>query len=260
MTLTPKYLSFDDLLQKRLFEIPSYQRAYSWDTKQRKDLFNDIEKLHGTNDSDNRKSHFMATVVCHNENRNEAFDTELYNVLNIVDGQQRITTLIILLKAVEKKFNKINHGNKYNRSINYIKDLLVKDDNKRLVLIQTNHSSSTILREYLIHGTYPNEIKTHAAKALNSGFKDCESFVNEWCSKYEIIDLLILLRNDLYFILHILEDEATVYTVFEVLNSRGLAVDWLDKCKSMLMGIAFEQSNNNKIIFEDKLHWLREYW
>jgi len=260
LTLAPKYLSFDELLQKRLFEIPSYQRAYSWDTKQRKDLFNDIEKLHGTNDSSNRKSHFMATVVCHNENRNEAYDTELYNVLNIVDGQQRITTLIILLKAIEKKLYTINLDNRFNRSINYINDLLVKDDNKRLILIQTNHSSSTILREYLIHGIYPKEIKTHAAKALNNGFKDCETFVEDWCAKYEITDLLILLRNDLYFILHILEDEAAVYTVFEVLNSRGLAVDWLDKCKSMLMGIAFEQSNNDKFMLEDKLHWLRVYW
>lgn len=44
----------------------------------------------------------MATVVCHNDNRNETYDTELYNVVNIVDGQQRITTLIILLKAIEK--------------------------------------------------------------------------------------------------------------------------------------------------------------
>lgn len=258
--LTPKYLSFDELLQKRLFEIPSYQRAYSWDTKQRKDLFNDIEKLHNSNDTTERKSHFMATVVCHNDNRNETYDTELYNVVNIVDGQQRITTLIILLKAIEKKLDAINQDNKYNRSLNYIRDILVKDDNKRLVLIQTNHSSSTILREYLIQGTYPREINTHAAKALNSGFKDCESFVDDWCEKYEITDLLILIRNDLYFILHIIEDEATVYTVFEVLNSRGLAVDWLDKCKSMLMGIAFEQSNNNRIMLEDKLHWLREYW
>jgi len=263
MTLAPKYLSFDELLQKRLFEIPSYQRAYSWDTKQRKDLFNDIEKLHLSNDISDineRKSHFMATVVCHNENKNEAFDTELYNILNIVDGQQRITTLIILLKAIEKRLESINNGKKYNRSINYIRDILVKDDNKRLVLIQTNHSSSIVLREYLVHGTFPQEIKTHAVKALHGGFKDCESFIEDWCSKYDITSLLILIRNDLYFILHILEDEASVYTVFEVLNSRGLAVDWLDKCKSILMGIAFEQSSDNKIMLEDKLSYLRRYW
>lgn len=258
--LTPKYLSFDELLQKRLFEIPSYQRAYSWDTKQRKDLFNDIEKLHLSNNPNERKSHFMATIVCHNENKNEAYDTELYNVLNIVDGQQRITTLIILLKAIEKKLTILNSNQKYNRSINYIRDLLVKDDNKRLVLIQTNHSSSTILREYLIHGEFPKEIKTHAAKALNNGFKECEAFVDKWVSNYEITQLLILLRNDLFFILHVIEDEAMVYTVFEVLNSRGLAVDWLDKCKSMLMGIAFEQSSHNQIALDDKLRWLREYW
>jgi len=263
MTLAPKYLSFDELLQKRLFEIPSYQRAYSWDTKQRKDLFNDIEKLHlsnDINDASGRKSHFMATLVCHNENKNEAYDTELYNILNIVDGQQRITTLIILLKAIEKKLVSIGNSKKYNRSINYIRDILVKDDNKRLVLIQTTHSSSIVLREYLVHGTYPLEMNIHAVKALNGGFKDCEAFVDSWCSKYDITSLLILIRNDLYFILHILEDEASVYTVFEVLNSRGLAVDWLDKCKSMLMGIAFEQSNDNKMKLDDQLSWLKTYW
>lgn len=43
MKLDPKYLTLDDLLQKRLFKIPEYQRAYSWGKKQRNDLFMDIK-------------------------------------------------------------------------------------------------------------------------------------------------------------------------------------------------------------------------
>ena len=39
----------------------------------------------------------------------------------------------------------------------------------------------------------------------------------------------------------VLDDPGAVYTVFEVLNSRGLSVDWLDKMKSTLMGVAFEK-------------------
>lgn len=103
------YLSFDELLQKRLFEIPTYQRAYSWNTKQRNDLFNDICKLYDSPEYKEGRTHFMATVVYHSQMREESYDTDIYNILNIVDGQQRITTLIILLKAIHKKMNELNH-------------------------------------------------------------------------------------------------------------------------------------------------------
>ena len=55
----PKLLKFAGLLEKRLFEIPRYQRSYSWRRTEREDMFKDIRKLKekpGT-------SHFMATVV-----------------------------------------------------------------------------------------------------------------------------------------------------------------------------------------------------
>jgi hypothetical protein len=50
-----------------------------------------------------------------------------------------------------------------------------------------------------------------------------------------------LLKNSIKFVFSVLEDPSAVYTVFEVLNSRGLTVDWLDKMKSTLMGSAFQK-------------------
>ena len=68
MKLEPKYYVLDELLQRRLFRIPEYQRTYSWVTKQRQDLFNDIIKiLQYPSD----RHHFMATVVCLNTNEKE---------------------------------------------------------------------------------------------------------------------------------------------------------------------------------------------
>jgi len=57
-----------------------------------------------------------------------------------------------------------------------------------------------------------------------------------------------------------LDNEKIVYTVFEVLNSRGLEVAWLDRCKAVLMGIAFEEAGNPKEMI-DELHviWDRIY-
>lgn len=259
--LNPMYLSFDELLQKRLFEIPTYQRAYSWNTKQRNDLFGDIMTLYESPEYKEGRTHFMATVVCHSQMKEESYDTDVYSILNIVDGQQRITSLIILLKSIHLKMQELNN-NKYRRSIYYLEDLMVKDENQKLILIQTNHNSSLTLREYLLTGKHPNEdlVTTHAIKTLKAGFIDCENFVNSWAEKYELLDLLSLIRNKLNFILHIINDEGSVYTVFEVLNSRGLDVDWLDKCKSMLLGIAFEKLNKNPLVFEDRLKWLHEYW
>ena len=59
--IEPNYLTIDELLAKRLFRIPDYQRAYSWKKSQRDDLFKDIQKLRDSNDPE--RSHFLATIV-----------------------------------------------------------------------------------------------------------------------------------------------------------------------------------------------------
>ena len=62
------------------------------------------------------------------------------------------------------------------------------------------------------------------------------------------------LKNRLSFILHEISDEKLVYTVFEVLNSRGMEVAWLDRLKSILMGKAFELENANSTRLIKDLH------
>ena len=45
ITIVPQYLTLSKLLDGRLFHIPEYQRAYSWTSNERQDLFGDIEKV-----------------------------------------------------------------------------------------------------------------------------------------------------------------------------------------------------------------------
>lgn len=262
MGIEPKFLTFDELLQKKLFKISDYQRAYSWTSRERKELFNDISKLYITeNYSDGYRNHFMATIVCCTKKK-VYLETDEYVDFDIVDGQQRITTLIILLKAISKKLKETDPI-KYKKTLRSINELLVKDEDNKLILIQTNHESSIHLREYLLNGTVPDrtKIKTHATKNLVNAFKDCEKYIVDWMSlDRTVLDLLKLVKNRLNFILHVIEDEATVYTVFEVLNSRGLDVDWLDKCKSVIMGIAFEKLNKENKNFNQTIEYLHKYW
>ena len=238
------------MLQRRLFTIPDYQRAYSWNPKQRDDLFDDITKIL---DRDDDRHHFMATVVCLKKPGKEEVGTQEFRTLDVVDGQQRLTTLIILLKAISKD---LHEGGAIEREeAAQIDKLLVKDEG-RLILLQTNHDSSMIFSDYIRNGKLPDadKITTHADDKLSQAFLHCERFVKQ---TDDSLNFLKVVKNRLGFIFHELEDEGAVYTVFEVLNSRGLDVDWLDKCKTMLMGLAFEGAGDGA---KDLITELHGYW
>ncbi|BAY85447.1 hypothetical protein NIES267_49470 [Calothrix parasitica NIES-267] len=240
MSIRPDNLTLDKLLQGRLFRIPDYQRAYSWETKQRNDLFEDIKKL--AKNPNNERHHFMSTVVCLQTKQKEEVGADEFGIFYIVDGQQRLTTLIILLKALAKALAK---GDEIERKeSSKLSELLVKE-NGRLILLQTNHDNKLLFRNYLTKGKIPIEedLETSADKNIIRAFNECEKFVNEWNRNpnLNLISLLKLVKNRLDFIFYVLDDEGAVHTTFEVLNSRGLEVDWLDKCKSILMGIACEK-------------------
>ena len=255
MDIQPKYLTFAELVSKRLFRIPEYQRAYSWKTKHREDLFEDISKLRtkpaGT-------THFMATVVGLQRER-ETILTDEYTRLDIVDGQQRLTTLIILCKAIEKALGQTDKTEVVLR--HELASLLVKNEAGTLLLLQTNHDKSTYFANYLRDGTVPSpeDAKFLADKDLAMAIAECEQFVSGWTPKHPLLELAMLLKNRLTFIFHEINDEAAVYTVFEVLNSRGLEVAWLDRTKSTLMAIAFECAPNAKVK-EEVIHELHHLW
>jgi hypothetical protein len=247
--IQPRLLTLNELLNGRLFRIPEYQRSYSWDTKQRTELFSDIEKARSTDGQ-----HFMATIVgLRRGTRN--IRTNDFSVIEIVDGQQRLTTLIILLKAIEIALDRSE--DLQNTVAQELEKLLVKADDVAPVLLQTNHDSSRYCLTYLREGSHPAvaDAKTLADRYLLGAMVDCERYVQRWkASGSKLTDLIVLLKNRLNFIFHELADEAAVYLVFEVLNSRGLEVSWFDRLKSILMGIAFEAQTGNETETISEIH------
>ncbi len=96
-----------------------------------------------------------------------------------------------------------------------------------------------------------------ADRELLSGIDDCEKLVGDWQSDGNSLEELVsLLKNRLTFVFHEIGDEALVYSVFEVFNSRGLDVSWFDRLKSMLMAIVFEADTGNKSEIIDEVHQL----
>ena len=251
IAIHPQYLTLSKLLDGRLFRIPEYQRAYSWTSRERKDLFGDIEKVH---DKGQDVGHFMAAVVCLRRDK-QTLGTDEFHVLEVVDGQQRLTTLIILLNTIKQALDRRDKGER--KLARELSELLVKVEGDELLLLQTNHDSSRYFATFLRKGTFPASAtaKTLADREILRAIEDCQAFIQEWTAGGESLSsLAALLKNRLSFLLHEIDDEQTVYTVFEVLNSRGLDVSWLDRLKSILMGTAFELKNANVKGLVKELH------
>ena len=243
ITIQPQYLTLAKFLDGRLFRIPEYQRAYSWTWHQRNDLFSDIKKTHAKGPDE---GHFMAAVVCLRRTK-QTLGTDEFHVLEVVDGQQRLTTLIILLNAITRALDEsIKAEAKLARELS---ELLVKVEADELLLLQTNHDASHYFAKYLRDGDAPEPsvAKTLADREILQAIEECKEFVSSWTQDgHSLPALLALLKNRLYFLLHEIDNEKAVYTVFEVLNSRGLDVSWMDRLKSILMGAAFELRKINQ--------------
>ena len=88
--------NIQQLFTARVFRIPDYQRSYSWEKSQWQDLLDDLEVL------PEGKDHFTGTIVLQHQEGPGAIDRsgEAYDSFDVVDGQQRLATLIILLGAI----------------------------------------------------------------------------------------------------------------------------------------------------------------
>ncbi len=252
--IQPQHINLQTLLSKRLFRIPRYQRSYSWENKQRQDLFNDIKQSYVP---EGPTSHFMSTIVALRQDSVKIVVTE-YQKVDIVDGQQRITTLILLLKAIALELDLLVKTQ--NDVRDQIEDTLIKADEASQLLLQTNHDTDDHFAKYIREGLYDDveNAKTLAGRQLLMAIDECESFVEDWLDEgNSLVDLVDHLFNNLTFIYHEINDERLVYTVFEVLNSRGLDVSWFDRLKSMLMAIVFETSTGNE---EENISVVHKLW
>src|SRR5690554_2893390 len=139
-----KLINLEELFKNRTFHIPDYQRGYAWSESQIEDLKNDILNL-----KDKSYLHFTGTIV--------AKELEKGNY-EIVDGQQRITTLIILVAAAIRS-NKIKDD-----LSSYLKSLFLErgqPGNEKPVL-KPNSQVHDYFVELVLRNQKPNkELKSH---------------------------------------------------------------------------------------------------
>ena len=237
-----------------VFHIPDYQRFYSWSTQECEDLWDDLQNTIG---EDNR--HYMGTVILKEESQSvktRGFDDD-YRKYAIVDGQQRFTTLILLLKAVISAFEDFSWDMEEvdretyervqelasNAQTEFVRDEDIDDQhfgtqNKLHLQRADNTVFESILRDEVVDQqiSKPSERRLDEAHTFFEdrleklwGYQDTQAdFLNH-------LGRLLSAVQALEFMVYVVESQARATLIFESVNDRGKALSRLDKTKSFLM-------------------------
>ena len=109
------------------FKVPLYQREYSWELEQVSDLFYDIENS-GVNNE-----HFLGSILLHAKDE---------NTREIIDGQQRLTTIFLILYSIRTALKKVDDkaDRRIENGIKIIDNILFREVKKLLLLMKVmNH-------------------------------------------------------------------------------------------------------------------------
>lgn len=252
-------LDNDDYRLRRLFDgyvfhIPDYQRFYSWSTQECEDLWDDL-----LNVIDETNRHYMGTVILKDEAN--PIETrgygEGYREYAIVDGQQRFTTLTILMKAIVSAFDELERSMvdvddeiyedvedavEDARSL-FVRDSSIQDDrygaqNKLRLQREDNDVFKAILREEVVDEDISKPSEQRLVDAYGFFEDQLDDLRESRASDAAFLDDVgRLLSNiqSLEFMVYVVDSQARATLIFESVNDRGKDLSRLDKTKSFLM-------------------------
>ena len=219
--------------KKERFIIPEYQRPYAWTDEEVQTLFDDlVEYTQDRIDS----PYFLGTIVSYTNT-----DKEQKNIQEIIDGQQRITTLCLLLRAIYTKIEKMDHTDERNNFIRQIEPALWQTDeltgkaNRNQCLLESRvfeSDYSAILTNILETGTTEKSAKDNYSK----NYRLCQELIDEY-AKEEPLTFYSFINNILNkaIVLPIKADsQDTALTIFSTLNDRGLPLSDADIFKAKI--------------------------
>ena len=201
-----------------IFNIPVYQRNYDWDTVNCRQLFNDIEVIALTG-----KDHFIGSIVY------VSVGTASIPEFNIIDGQQRITSVLLLMKALYDSTDNetLKKVIKYTYLVNKDLDNLIK------IKLKQVESDSGVFEKIIMLDEISDNAFTEEEKGSNV-YKNYRSFVkNIEQSSVDIEDLY-----NAIFKLAIIDVRLTTedpQEVFESMNSTGKSLTNTDLLRNYLL-------------------------
>ena len=232
-------LSLQDLFHDRIFRIPDYQRGYAWESKQVGEFLDDLALL------DSSRHHYTGTIVlCRRADAEELEDNEgtRYVEVDLVDGQQRLTTTVLLLSEISKALNEYPGSRSLAQGIKKRYVEISDMDGQSLHKLSLNGDTDRFFKEHVL----PKAPKDFAGPSVVAGQRllDARDQIACYLSEAGIdpSDRQVWLRelqrkvtDRLRFNLYEVESEAEVGVIFEVMNDRGKQLTHFEKVKNYLL-------------------------
>ena len=230
---------------KEKFLIPEYQRPYAWTDDQIYTLFEDLVEY--TNNQ-NESSYFLGCIVSFsNENKEQ----------EIIDGQQRITTLFLLLRAIHRKLQKMSDSKEKDNFIRQIEPAIWKIDE----LTSVADYGSVLIESKVFEVEYnqilenilkTGEVEDKSKDRYSLNYKLLIKLLDEYANN-EPLNFYKFTNNVLNktIVLPIKADtQETALTIFSTLNDRGLPLSDADIFKAKIY---------NKLNEENKAKFVEEW-
>lgn len=265
-------LSLMDLFNKSIFRIPDYQRGYSWGKLQLEEFWSDLVNLLQERD------HYTGMISLKKIDRKQLgkeydkwndekwiVDSWGYNVYEIVDGQQRLTTLIILINEIVNYYKNIYKDKKENEIFvnsiplsNIISEYLVirKPDSEIIKTYKFGYEVDNPSYEYfkyrILNEDNPGDIKeTFYTLNLNNAKEFFKNRIQELVERKGIEELENIFKKitqKLKFNMYYIDDDFNVFIAFETMNNRGKRLSNLELLKNRLIYLTtvFNASDDEK--------------
>ena len=202
-----KVLGLRDIIKER-YRIPIYQRPYEWAEKNINDFLNTIFEAFSMKSEVNagkyEKSVFFGTIQFNKETKDA-------NILDIVDGQQRLTTFLLLLDVLQKEIIKNHPGENNNDYSNTI-------DSEELKKVLSETQIKKVSSKY---SKNKEQLRKATSEYYEQEFKDKTNFYSE---------LKDFVLDNIYFVMLTTEemDLPEVVSVFNTINTTGLDLNATD--------------------------------
>ncbi|HRO43505.1 MAG TPA: DUF262 domain-containing HNH endonuclease family protein [Flavipsychrobacter sp.] len=239
-----------------IYTVPRFQRDYSWTEAEWDDLWNDILTI---TDGDAHAGHYMGFLV---------FQSRDSKNFDVIDGQQRLTTMSVLILAVLGHLNKLIEQNSdannnqirqeqlRNSFIGYLDPVTLIARTK----LTLNRNNDTLYQHYMV----PLEpLPKRNLKAPEHLMRKAYDWFYERLSKLVNVEeqkgvflakLVEQVADKLFFTVITVADELNAYKVFETLNARGVKLSSTDLLKNYLFSIVHTQAADERElnILDDK--------
>ncbi len=229
------------------YRIPRFQRDYSWTDEEWEDLWSDIL---GTIQDGGEPAHYMGYLVLQSEDE-KTFD--------VIDGQQRLTTLsLIILAALKNLQRQVDEGknpdqNKQrleqirNTYLGYLDPVTLVTRSK----LTLNRNNNDYYQTYLVPlGHLPVRGFRASEHSLRKAFEWFEKRVRDYARKQGgdegvvLATLVEAMSDRLFFTVISVTDELNAYKVFETLNARGVRLSSTDLLKNYLFSVLHKQNEH----------------